>query len=183
MNKFLTALIFIVLISLGISAQEKKANMTEQDQTLMLKTKMRKLDQMVGKWSGAGWIQQGPKRDEFVGTENVQNKLDGLAVLIEGKFTDKNDSSKVIHETLAVLSYNPKTSIFDFKTYLANGRTGDFTLKANESNYEWGLDFPGSKILYTITIKDGIWNEVGKMSRDEGKTWFQFFEMNLKKMS
>ncbi|MEO8073819.1 MAG: hypothetical protein ABI686_11340 [Acidobacteriota bacterium] len=182
MTKFLTAFIFIVLGFAAISAQEKKANMTEPDQTLTLKTEMLKLDQMIGKWSGAGWIQQGPKRDDFVGTENVQRKLDGLAVLIEGKFTDKNDSSKVIHETLAVLNFNPKTSIFDFKTYLANGRTGDFTLRAKETYYEWGMDFPGSKILYIITIKDGVWNEIGKMSRDDGKTWFQFFEMNLKKM-
>jgi len=44
------------------------------------------------------------------------------------------------------------------------------------------LSFPGTKILYTISFKDGIWNEIGKMSRDEGKTWFQFFEMKLKKV-
>jgi len=25
-------------------------------------------------------------------------------------------------------------------------------------------------------------NEIGKMLRDDGKTWFQFFEMNLKKV-
>lgn len=150
-------------------------------QTDIQKAEMRKVEKLIGKWSGAGWIQQGAKREEFVGTENVQGKLDGLALLIEGRFTDKNDLSKVIHETLAVLNYNPKTKIYDFKTYLASGAGGNFTFKANELNYEWGMDFPGSKILYTITIKDGVWNEVGKMSRDEGKTWFQFFEMNLKK--
>ncbi len=184
MKKITAVVCFIVLSFTTAFAQEmKKENMSGQEPILVLKTEMRKLDKLTGKWSGDGWIQQGPKREEFTGTENVQNKLDGLAVLIEGKFTDKNDSSKVIHETLAVLNYNPTTKIYDFKTYLANGRNGNFTFKANESNYEWGLDFPGSKILYTITIKDGIWNEVGKMSRDDGKTWFQFFEMNLKKMS
>ncbi|MGI9055141.1 MAG: hypothetical protein ACR2F2_04990 [Pyrinomonadaceae bacterium] len=45
------------------------------------------------------------------------------------------------------------------------------------------MDIPGNKILYIITIKDGVWNEVGKFSRDNGKTWVQLFEMNLKKMS
>ena len=168
---------------LAIFAQEtKKQNVAEQDQTGMSKTEMSKLDKMVGKWSGTGWIQQGPKREEFVGTENVQRKLDGLALLVEGRFTDQKDSSRVIHETLAVLSYNPNTKIYDFKTYLASGRGGDLTLKANETNYEWGMEFPEGKILYTITIKDGVWNEVGKITRDGGKTWLQFFEMNLKKM-
>ena len=184
MNKLLAVFCFIFLSCLAVFAQEtKKENMSEKDQIGVLKTEMQKLDKMTGKWSGEGWIQQGPKREEFTGTENVQSKLDGLALLVEGRFTDKKDSSRVIHETLAVLNYNPNTKIYDFKTYLASGRTGDFTFKVNESNYEWGMDFPGSKILYTITIKDGIWNEVGKISRDDGKTWLQFFEMNLKKMT
>ncbi len=183
MKKLLAVFCFIVLSFTAIFAQEtKKENMPEQDQTGMLKTEMLKLDKMVGKWSGEGWIQQGAKREEFVGTENVQVKLDGLALLFEGRFTDKKDSSKVIHETLAVLNYNPNSKIYDFKTYLASGRTGDFTFKTGENNYEWGMEFPGGKILYTITIKDGVWNEVGKISRDGGKTWIQFFEMNLKKV-
>lgn len=184
MKKFILAICFIVLSFSAVFAQEtKKENMPEKDQTAMLKTEMQKVDKLIGRWSGEGWIQQGAQREEFTGAENVQRKLDGLALLIEGRFTDKKDSSRVIHETLAVLNYNPKTTIYDFKTYLANGRTGDFTFKANETNYEWGMDFPGSKILYTITIKNGVWNEIGKMSRDDGKSWFQFFEMNLKKMS
>lgn len=162
----------------AVFAQENKMYQTD-----LQKTEMQKLDALVGRWSGDGWIQQGANRSEFTGTENVQRKIDGLALLIEGRFTDKKDSSKVIHETLAVLNYNPKTSIYDFKTYLASGAGGNFTFKANAANYEWGMDFPGNKILYTITIKDGVWNEIGKISRDDGKTWIQFFEMNLKKAS
>ena len=111
MNKFILAICFIALSFAAVFAQEmKKENMPEKDQTAMLKTAMQKLDKMIGRWSGEGWIQQGPKREEFTGAENVQRKLDGLALLIEGRFTDKKDSSRVIHETLAVLNYNPKTS-------------------------------------------------------------------------
>lgn len=166
----------------SVFAQEKKENMSDTYQSEMKRVEMRKLDKMVGKWSGAGWIQQGANREEFTGTENVQRKLDGLATLIEGRFTAKNQPDKVIHETLAVLTYNPKTSVFDFKTYLATGNTGDFTFSTTESGYDWGMNFPGTKIIYTITIKDGVWNEIGKVSRDDGKSWFQFFEMNLKKV-
>lgn len=169
----------LLLSFMTVFSQENTAGQFQAD---LQKSEMRKLDKMVGKWSGAGWIQQGKNRAEFKGTENVQRKLDGLALLVEGKFTDTKDASKVIHETLAVLSYNPKTSIYDFRTFLANGSGGNFTLTTTETGYEWGLNFPGSKILYTITIKDGVWNEIGKMSRDDGKNWFQFFEMNLKKV-
>ena len=165
----------------GISTVFSQENVTDRFQTETQKIEMAKLDKMIGKWSGAGWIQQGAKREEFTGTENVQRKLGGLAVLIEGRFTDKNQPDKVIHETLAVLSYNTNTKIYDFKTYLANGSGGNFTFGAKGENFEWGLNFPGTKILYTISFKDGVWNEIGKMSRDDGKTWNQFFEMNLKK--
>ena len=178
-------LITLCLIALGLTAaaaQEKKENSAGNFQPEVKRGEMRKLAKLLGKWSGEGWMQMGASREEFTGTENVQLKLDGLATLIEGRFTAKKEPEKVIHETLAVLSYNPKTNIYDFKTYLANGSGGDFTLSATESGYEWGMNFPGTKILYTIIIKDGVWNEIGKMSRDDGKTWFQFFEMNLKKL-
>jgi hypothetical protein len=172
----------ICLLVFGILTAYSQENMTDQFDAGLQKNEMSKLDKMVGKWSGAGWIQQGAKREEFTGTENVQRKLGGLALLIEGRFTDKNQSDKVMHETLAVLSYNKRTKIYDFKTYLANGSGGEFTFVAKGENFEWSLNFPGTKILYTISFKDGVWNEIGKMSRDDGKTWFQFFEMNLKKV-
>ena len=181
MKTILCAMLFLLFSFAGVFAQEK-ANAAGQFQADLQKTEMLKLDKMIGKWTGEGWIQQGKNRDEFTGTENVQKKLDGLALLVEGRFTAKNEPARVIHETLAVLTYNPRTNIYDFNTFLANGSNGKFILNTTETGYEWGLNFPGSKILYTITIKNGMWNEVGKMSRDEGKTWFQFFEMNLKKV-
>ena len=174
--------LFILIAGFSTVFAQDKAEMSKHFQTDKQKVEMKKLDDLIGKWSGDGWIQQGANRFEFTGTENVQRKLDGLALLVEGRFTDKKDSSKVIHETLAVLNYNAKTGIYDFKTYLATGGGGNSVFKfVSTATYEWGIDYPGNKILYTITIKDGIWNEIGKISRDEGKTWIQFFEMNLKK--
>ena len=172
----------LVIFSFAAAFAQEKENMAGQFQVDLQKTEMQKLDKMIGKWWGAGWIQQGKNREEFTGTENVQKKLDGLALLVEGRFTAKNEPEKVIHETLAVLSYNTKTNIYDFKTYLANGSGGNFIFSLISGGYEWGMNFPGNKIVYTITIKDGVWNEIGKVSRDDGKTWFQFFEMNLKKV-
>ena len=180
--KIILCVVCLLLAGFSTVFSQEKGNSGGQSNVDLQKSEMQKLDVLAGKWSGAGWIQQGAARAEFTGTENVQKKLDGLALLVEGRFTDQKDSTKVIHETLAVLTYNPKTEIYDFRTYLASGMSGNFTFKTTETGYEWGMDFPGSKIVYDITVKDGTWHEVGKISRDDGKNWTQFFEMNLKKV-
>ncbi|MGI9055142.1 MAG: hypothetical protein ACR2F2_04995 [Pyrinomonadaceae bacterium] len=124
MNKFLTGMFLIVLCFSFASAQEtKKENMTDYFQTGLQKTEMR-ITRCFDRQMGRRRLDcAGAAREEFTGTENVQRKVDGLALLVEGRFTDKKDSAKVIHETLAVLNYNPKTDIYDFKTYLASGRS------------------------------------------------------------
>lgn len=49
----------IVLCFSFASAQEtKKENMTDYFQTGLQKTEMRKLDALIGKWAGDGWIVQ-----------------------------------------------------------------------------------------------------------------------------
>lgn len=179
--KCISLLFCLTVLSFSIAFGQDKGSPAGISSVDTQKTQMLKMEKMIGNWSGAGWIQQGKTRDDFTGTENVQRKLDGVALLVEGRFTAKNEPTKVIHETLAVLTYDPVKSVYNFNTFLANGNAGNFNWSVNEKGYEWGMNFPGSKILYTITIKDGIWNEIGRMSRDDGKTWFQFFEMNLKK--
>lgn len=148
------------------------------------RAEMKKLDELIGQWKGPGWIERGKERENFVGTETVQKKLDGLALLVEGRFTAKvppKNEEKVIHETLAVLSYNSKTKIYDFNTFLANGITGQHEFKAAESGWIWGFQFPQGSIRYFIKIENDTWMETGEISMD-GKTWRKFFEMNLQKV-
>lgn len=172
---------FLIVAAIGVISvfgQEQ----TDQYKAGIQKSEMAKLDKMIGKWAGSGWIQRGSTREEFVGAEIVQRKIDGVALLVEGRFTAKNEPSRVIHETLAVLSYNPKTNIYDFKTYLSTGNKGDFIFGINGDDYEWKMDFPNMKVVYNISIKNGVWHEIGKSSLDGGKSWYQFFEMTLKKV-
>ena len=143
------------------------------------RAEMKKLDAMIGLWKGSGWSQQGKERETFTGTENVQRKIDGLALLVEGKFVDKNNVVK--HETLAVLSYNSTSKDYDFNTFLFNGRKGQYTLKAAGEDWQWGFSFSGGTVRYTIKLTADTWHEIGEISMDEGKTWRQFFEMTLKK--
>lgn len=145
------------------------------------RAEMRKLDMMVGKWEGSGWMQRGPGAPEtFKGGETVQRKVDGIALLVEGRFLDKE--GKVAHETLAVLAYDMVTKGYKFKTYLASGAQGNFDLKLIEGGWQWSLEYPGMMTRYSAKFTADTWLEIGEFSRDGGKTWVKNFEMTLKKV-
>lgn len=141
------------------------------------KAEMKKIEKLAGQWKGGGWSQYGPTRETFTGGEHVQVKVDGLALLVEGKFI--NAEGKVIHETLAVMSFDDKSKTYRFDTFLANGRSGEYELKVFPDRYEWGFDVPGGTVRYTIKVDDKTWFEIGEFSRDGGKTWLKNFEMKL----
>jgi len=172
MKIFLVIILVLFLAALSASAQNEPS-------TGLLRAEMSKLDKMVGQWKGSGWIQQGAKRETFSGTETVQKKIDGLALLVEGKFSDAN--GKIIHETLAVLSFDTKAKNYDFRTYLANGVSGEHEFKLLSDGYEWGFQFPAGSVRYLIKTNNDVWFETGEFSKD-GKTWIKIFEMKLDKV-
>lgn len=180
MKNILLASVCIALTASLVFAQNERQN---GEMTKMLETKraeMKKLDRLVGQWRGTGWIQQGKSRETFAGTENVQRKINGLALLVEGNF--KNKEGKVIHETIALLSPNLQRKNYDFRAYLADGNGGDYEFKAVEDGWQWGFQFPGGTIRYDIKINDNSWVETGYFSQDNGKTWMNIFEMRLQKV-
>jgi Protein of unknown function (DUF1579) len=145
---------------------------------------MKKLDYMVGKWSGEGWIQMGPQRSTFRGSETIQRKLDGVALLVEGAFFGRMPGSDVevpTHTTLAVMSYDPKTQKYRFTTWLATGSSGEHELVVREKGWQWETTSPQGTARFTMTLTDaGEWLEVGEFSSDK-TNWRKFFEMKLKK--
>ncbi len=178
MKNILFAALFVVLsVSLAFGQMDKEA----QQKLIEIRcVEMKKLDQWVGNWSGSGWIQQGREKETFVGAENVQKKLNGLALLVEGNF--RNKEGVVIHETIGILTHNLKTKNYSFNTFLANGSNGEHEFKSTPDGWQWGLQFPGGSMRYTTKLSSDTWFEVGEISMDEGKTWRKFFEMELKKV-
>lgn len=171
-----TIVIFLLITTvLAISVSGQESNTADAK-----KVEMKKLDRMIGQWKGSGWIQQGPKRDTFTGTESVQRKIDGLILLIEGKFA--NPEGKVIHETLAAMSYDDKAKLYKMRAYLLNGNNGEYDFKIANDSFEWGFQTPGGGVIrYTMTITAESWTEAGEFSRD-GKSWIKFFEMKLERV-
>jgi hypothetical protein len=177
--KIFRAFLLLLTLSLPLAAQ------TPPQLTNRL-NEMKKLDYMVGVWRGTGWIEHQGGRQTFAGTETVQSKLNGLALLVEGKFKGKQpgkDEEVVIHETLAIINYDEKTKAYRFNTYLATGLTGEHELKLLEGGWQWGFQIPGGgNVRYTFKLTDkGEWFEIGEFSQD-GKSWRKFFEMTLQKM-
>jgi len=170
-NYFVTIFVFLACV-FAVAGQEAAP-------VELRKSEMKKLDKMAGQWKGSGWAQYAQSKETFTGGELVQKKVDGLALLVEGKFT--NSAGKVIHETMAVMSYDEKRSGYRFNTYLANGMTGEYDLKVFPDRFEWGFQIPTGTVRYTIKIEKDLWFEIGEFSRD-GKTWFKNFEMKLERV-
>ncbi|PVW12854.1 hypothetical protein [Marixanthomonas spongiae] len=135
-----------------------------------------KLHFITGKWKGTGWM-MGPngEKTEFDQTENIQFKLDSTAILIEG-LGKKNE--KVIHNAMAIVSYNKSEENYSFQSYLQNGKKGEFKAELIGEKFYW---YPNSTMRYIIELNDkDQWYEIGEIKR--GENWFQFFEMTLDRM-
>ena len=77
---------------------------------------MAKLEFLVGDWKGNGWMYvQGGQKISFEQTEKVQWKLDNSILLIEGKGLSEG---KIVHDALAIISFNPNQSSYQFQSYL-----------------------------------------------------------------
>jgi len=141
---------------------------------------MKKLDFLVGSWEGEGKMSMPDGTTEvFKGTETVQKKLQGKALLIEGKFQD--DAGKVVHETLAVLTYDEAAKKYVFETYLFNRPGGKFDLDVRADGFSWQIDPKnGSLIKYGMKVVDGTWVETGKVEIPNREP-IEFLKMTLKR--
>lgn len=133
------------------------------------------LEFIVGDWSGTGWMMgRDGQKHMFDQTEIIKFKLDSTAILIEGL---GKSNGKILHNAMAVVRYNKTEKNYNFRSYLSNGRGGDFKAELIDGKFYW---YPNDDMRYIIYLNDkGQWYETGEMKR--GNEWFQFFEMILDK--
>lgn len=148
---------------------------------------MKRLDFLVGQWQGEGWIVLGPnQRHTFRQTENVERKVGGTVLLIEGlgKSADAGNTGAVIHSAFAVLSYDQDAKVFRMRAFRGDGSSVDAEAEVSENMLVWGFRDPrAGNIRFTIRLNEkGQWFEIGEMSRD-GRTWLKFFEMTLNRVA
>jgi hypothetical protein len=120
---------------------------------------MKKLEFLVGKWSGDASVTRGPGEPmRVVQTEDVQFKMDGLVMLIEG--TGRNPGGQVVFQALATVSYDEATSTYRFRAY-SDGRYLDTELTVTLHGFAWGFTSGPVKVSNTMRLGEkGEWVEI-----------------------
>lgn len=148
------------------------------------KAELKKLDYLAGKWKGEATIFRGKEATKLTQTEDVQYRLGGTVLLIEGTGRGKlpgKDEEGVLFNALAVVSYDAQAKKHKIKAYRMEGTSVDADMTVTEKGFVWGFTPPDGKVQvrYTMTVTEkGEWHEVGEFSTD-GKAWTKFIEMTL----
>jgi hypothetical protein len=143
---------------------------------------MKKLAFLVGKWSGDATAQRGPNQTAKVRqTEEVQFKLDGLVLLIEG--TGRNpDTGATMFNALATIAYDETAKVYHFRAY-NDGRYVDTELKVPENGFEWGYTAGPVDVRFAMRLNDkGEWVETGDVKMGDSPSQ-RTFEMTLRKQN
>lgn len=133
-----------------------------QNSTDVQREAMQKLAFLAGKWSGPVSIFRGPGEPlRLTQRENVEFKLDGLVLLIEGKSTGSD--GKAQFEALATIAYDDASQIYHIRAY-HDGRYVDSPLTVLTDGFSWGFASGPAKIENTmhLTAKHE-WQETTKV--------------------
>jgi hypothetical protein len=124
---------------------------------------MKKLNFLVGKWSGEATVMGGRGGLIHVRqTEEVQSRLDGLVLLMEG--TGRNpDTNAVVFRALATVSYDEAARQYRFRSF-NDGRYLDTELTAPENGFEWGYQAGPAAVRFVMRVNEkGEWVETGQV--------------------
>jgi hypothetical protein len=119
---------------------------------------------LVGKWDGEARLLHGSDQDLHQ-TEEVQYKLDGLILVIEGVGRKKSDGQPVI-QALAIISFDDETGTYRMRAF-NNGRFLESELKLVEEDkaINWGFALGEIKTNSVLRINDkGEWTELAEIT-------------------
>lgn len=132
---------------------------------------------LFGEWVGTA-KGVGPDRVpyEVVQTERVGPMLGGDVTVIEGRGYGTDGS--LVFNAFAVVSKNAHTAEWEMRSY-SGGNSGTFPFEVTETGFIWSVPAgPAARIVYTATVADGVWDQVGEYLPEDGYP-VQVFEMKL----
>lgn len=156
---------------------------TTMAQSLRVDAKaMEKLAIWEGEWEGEGWqIDPSMKRTTFTVTESVESKLNGLAIIVEGKGV--GEDGLVGHHAIGTIFYDLDREKYIFQSVTNEGYATTTEAYFNESgDFVWGFDIPNGQLRYTLTLTKDEWIEKGEYSAD-GEKWWPMMQMKLKRIN
>jgi hypothetical protein len=127
---------------------------------------MKKLDFLVGKWSGEARVFRVPTQAvELIQTEEAYYKLDGLILIIEGVGRNRSDGNVAL-QALGVVSYDDEAGAYRMRAY-NDGRYMETELKLSESgeSISWGFALGEVKTSSVLRVNEkGQWTELTELS-------------------
>jgi hypothetical protein len=147
---------FILSFSLSVPAQQPASNSAD-----VQREAMRKLSFLAGHWSGPATIFRGPGEAlHLTQTEDVEYKLDGLILLIQGKGTSAD--GKVLFSALATIAYDDAAQTYRFRAY-HDGHYLDTELSVPADGFSWSFTVGPAQIVNTMQLTGkGEWHEVSE---------------------
>jgi len=148
----------LVIISCGVWAygQGPASNNVE-----VQREAMKKLAFLSGRWSGPVTVMRGPgQAQHLTQTEDVEYKLDGLVLLVEGKSTSQE--GKTEFSALATISYDDSARRYQIRAY-NEGHYVDTELAVLADGFTWSFPAGPGRVVNTmhLTAKDE-WDEVSE---------------------
>jgi hypothetical protein len=152
-----TAAALFALAVLPLAAQQPAPAATPSPADLQ-HAAMQKLAFLAGRWSGPITINRGPGEPlQFTQSEDVQFKLDGLVLLVEGRSTAPD--GKVVFSALATIAYDDATHTYHFRAY-NGGHYLDTELSVAANGFSWSYDMGPAHIVNTMHLTEkGEWSE------------------------
>jgi hypothetical protein len=127
---------------------------------------MKKLGFLVGKWAGEARLLRGPTESvELHQTEEVQYKLDGLIVVIEGVGRTKSGGQPLL-QALGIVSYDDESRTYRLRTF-NDGRFLEAEMKVleNSKGMTWGFALGEIRTSSVLEINErGEWTELAEIS-------------------
>jgi hypothetical protein len=125
---------------------------------------MKKLEFLVGKWAGEARILRGPGEPVvMMQTEEVQYKLDGLVLLIEGVGKAKADGKPAL-QALGIVSYDDETSTYHMRAF-NDGRFLETEVKLIDKGFTWGFAVGQYRTSSVMRIDEkGDWTEAHEIT-------------------
>jgi hypothetical protein len=133
------------------------------------RTAMKKLEFLVGEWSGEATVLRGPGQFvEMAQTESAQFKLDGLVLMVEGVGRTKT-GGKISLQALGLISFDDDTGMYKMRAF-NDGRWLESEVKLADggNSISWGFALGAFKTNTTLRINEnGEWTEHGELTIGE----------------
>ena len=154
----LTAIILLTGCALSLAAQQPST-----DSLAAQRQAMQKLAFLAGHWSGPLTVVRGPGEPlHLTQTEEIQFKLDGLVLLIEG--TAHDTEGKVKFSALTTVAYDEAAHSYRFRAY-NEGHYLDTELTVVPNGFSWNYMAGPARIVNTMHLTDaGEWAETTEVS-------------------